>query len=315
MIERRPELKRLALALALAFVLVATNGSRGLAQGHTPDPYNIVGEYNSQYEPYMYATEPTPDGVFPNQARLMPRAGSFSANRFDNYVNSIDGAEPEAESSAGMRRSGIGTPYYRAYRRFDQDFKRVYRPNENADSSYYEAQRRRDDLYLDAMREKRDPRKRSQMLREYNLENLRAARGLSTARNAQGRDRSALATGSPASDDGSDAEPPLSSRRPSTPGAPGVRRGTIPPPPLSPLITRPRAGSRTGRDAARPLSRVGEAPLPFGSGLGSEVGTRRATEGAPSSVLERSQLLDPATRATAPRPSSPRTTAPPPPPH
>ena len=67
--------------------------TRGLAtawaQGHTPDPYNIVGEYNNQYEPYMYADYPTTPGMQPNQARLEGRSGTRNANSFQSFLDSV----------------------------------------------------------------------------------------------------------------------------------------------------------------------------------------------------------------------------------
>ena len=304
MIERRAGLRRLHAAFGLSLLLVATAGPQVFAQGHTPDPYNIVGDYNSQYLPFMYATEPTDDGVIPNQSRLQPRAGNRAANRFDSYIDSLDGAQPESDSASGMRRPGIGVPYYRANRRFDQDFKRVYRPNENADRSYYEGQRQRDDLYFDAMR-RSDPRKRSQMLREYNMENLRAARGLSTSRNAPGREPSGLSNpNDPLMDTEPETEQPLLPRRSSSITPPSARRNPGAPSTVPGLRTRP--GAAPGREAARSLTRPGAAALPFGSGLGSDANSSSARDRSSSDVLDR------ATRATAPRPTSPRTTAPPP---
>jgi len=274
-------------------------GRETWAQGHTPDPYNIVGEYNRQYEPYMGATFPTEEGTLPNQARLEERSSYRTANQFQNYVESLDGAEDEGFRTVSPRLSGPGTPYYRANRRFDEAYQRTYRPNTEADRRYYTEQDRRNSKYFRAMNET-DPRKRAQLLREYNLDNLRAARSLSRGRTALDqdaeRDRLTPGGGSSALDD--DATPPPARRSPvlPSPSSPtGRSRSSAPPPPGVPGIS-----------PASPLSSVGSATR---NGRATVDPLRRNRSA--SDVLERSELIDRANRRTAPVP--PRSTAPPPP--
>lgn len=274
---------RSAVLFGLLTSLLGPTGREAKAQGYTADPYNIVGEYNSQYEPFMYATQPTDNGVFPNQSRMMERNGVRAANRFQSFSDSLDGAEPNDAPAGALRRSGAGTPYYRAFRQFDQDFDRLYRPNKDADSTFYNGLNQRNQKYFEAMRET-DPRKRSQLLRDYNLDNMKAARGLSNNRNTPERDR---ATASSTAATGS--SPTGSAASLTTPG--GRRTSS----PLPALPNRPRASS---------------SPRPLGRAPGA---TTRANDGAsPADVLKRSELLERANRLTAPRPSSTRTPAPPP---
>jgi hypothetical protein len=286
----RPRPTGPALLTAAAALCLALPGSAS-GQGHTPDPYNIVGEYNSQFEPYMYATYPNASGVVPNQGRLTGRSGFVGANQFQSYLEDLDGAGLD-ESGRFPTRSGPGNPYYRAFRRYDQEFQRTYRPNEAADKSFYSNLQQRNEKYFQAMREP-DSKKRAQLLREYNLENLRAARSLSGGRNAEREaerdrfsDRSAVA---PADDEPS-----------------------APPP--------------TRRSAASPAPSRSAAGAPVGAGSGAAAPSSARSLRGPSSVIPspasrspsaprstatpstRSELLDRASRAVAPR----STAAPPP---
>jgi hypothetical protein len=278
------------------------SGLNAFGQGLTPDPYNIVGEYNGQYAPYMYAVEPAPGTVYPNSNRMREGSSSRGSSNFQSYVESLDGAEPEdVLPGVAARRSGIGTPYYRAYRSFDQDYGRLYRPNESADRTYAKNQNQLNTKYFDAMKEP-NPRKRAQLLREYNLENLRSSRTLSTLRGAPERDSARtraprpLGAGAP----GREPAPPL--RRPST-GA-GDRRVPASPYGLPSLRDRPSDGATpgTGRGTTTP---------PTGLQRRSSDGLGPTDPGLePSDVLERSELFDRPSRAPAPRtptrPLSPR---------
>lgn len=307
MISRLPQGFRLTATLGLALVVVAAQASLVKAQ-HTPDPYNIVGEYNSQYEPYMYANQPNDSSLVPNQSRFDERAGYRNANRFQSYIN--EARDEEDDDLFGRmnskRRSTSGKPYYQAYRRFDEQFGRSYRPNENADSSYNESRTELNRKYFEAMREK-DPRKKAQMLREFNLENLRLSRSLTTSRGStrrepkreSERDRFAPRDLTESMEPDEDETPaqPLPSRRGTT-GA-GATRSLLP----------PLGGSSTRSTAPRP-SGSSTGSLPFGAGFGRGPGSAPAARGAgsASSVLERGELLERARRSVRSR-----STAPPPP--
>jgi hypothetical protein len=311
---RHPESTRhaailgLAVGLALGFGLLC--GGQARAQGHTPDPYNIVGEYNRQYEPFMYATYPNTPGSQPNQDRLETRSGVRNANQFQNFLESPDEEGEDLSRPTAPRQAGPGVPYYRANRQFDQEFQRNYRPNKIADQSFYAGQQQRNDKYFQALRET-DPKKRVQLLREYNLENLRASRSLSSGRNTTERDRMNL-DGAPPLPGG--AAPTAGARRsslsvpPPPTGGPGT---SFPPPPLSrsrlgsappPPGTLPRIAPR------RPGASSTSAPLPFGSGLGTSSGRTPRTRRSASDILERSERLDRdsgTTTSTAPKPVAP----------
>jgi hypothetical protein len=281
-------------------------GSTARAQGHTPDPYNIVGDYNIQYEPYVYATQPTPNSFFPGQARMMQdRAGNRAANRFQSFVDSLDGFEPEPDVAPPLRRGGMGTPYYRAYRRYDEDFQRVYRPNEAVDRAFYSEQQQRNQKYFDAINAK-DPRKRAQLLREYNIENLRAARGLSNLRNAPPRERTA-----PAAADPDLLTPPDARRSPAS----GTR--VLPSPGTGSALNGTRPAPRNDLSAPRPGTRprTTPTPAPLGGAPRASSGTAGAGRQPLSDSTEPDDLMKRANRAIGTRAPAPRsrTAAPAPP--
>src|SRR4051794_31160467 len=88
MTRRRPKLSRHATVFGLG-VLLAIGSSRPVrAQGHTPDPYNGVGEYNVNYLDYLYPMYPNGYGVTPNQSILSGRSGVSQANQFQTYLDS-----------------------------------------------------------------------------------------------------------------------------------------------------------------------------------------------------------------------------------
>jgi hypothetical protein len=257
-------------------------GGTAHGQGWTPDPYNIVGEFNRQYLPFMYAAAPTDPGIIPNAGRI----GNRGANQFQDYVENLDGEGDVERPFGSARGSGPGTPYYQAYRRFDRDFKRTYRPNADADSTYYESQDRRNEQYFRALSE-RDPRKRAQRLREYNLDNLRAARSLSRTRTLSEKDREReldrdRIPGAPDAETDEDALP-LNDRRPSA----------------SSLIEG-RSGAAVGTLRSSPGSSRSRA------GVGSIRGSRSTgRSGSASDLLERSDLMERARRATGTGSSAP----------
>ena len=217
-------------------------------------------------------------------------------------------ATPTSPSGpAAARQSGPGTPYYRAYRRFDQEFHRTYRPNEAADRSYYDDQEKRNDKYFQALREP-DPRKRSQLLREYNLDNMRAARDLSSqARTTrEPPDRFTPGVGV-RSDPEDETDEPLQDPRGSDPrSAPAARR---PRPARGPRRLAPplrrcrgrRVRPRRRRPAGPRPSRTTRPPAPPAARTG------RPRSGRPTpSIAERT---DGPVRLA--RPIPPRSTAPP----
>jgi hypothetical protein len=153
---RPPGLTPRVIVLTLAFGMSISFGTRARAQ-HTPDPYNIVGEYNRQYEPYMYASGPNEEGVLPNQMRLEGR-GLRSPNRVQRGLDdteSLDGVDTLAGRSGS---TGGGSSRL--------DGRDRYRPNQKADKDFYEIRDERDRRYRDALRES-DPAKRAKKIREF----------------------------------------------------------------------------------------------------------------------------------------------------
>lgn len=306
MISRRGERTGQAAGWGLAVGLAALGlGAEALAQGHTPDPYNIVGEYNRQYEPYMFSTTPNDESAMPNQFRLDGRAGNRNANQFQSMLDNPDGEPGAGNRSEGPRSLGAGVPYYKANRLLDAQTPRGRGPNQYADRTYLADQQGRNEKYFQALRET-DPKKRAQLFREYHQDNLRSALSLSGGRNAPAparardepdpdRDRDRTAPGA--------APPPRSGeslgagRRPGrSPAIPSSTRpgpGSAPPP--TSRLTRPRVGPSD--TAPRLRSRTSSGTF---RGF-------RDDRNAPSAVMDRSELLD---REAGP--SRSRTTAPPP---
>jgi hypothetical protein len=298
----RPWLATSALTIAAVF----GPANQALAQGHTPDPYNIVGEYNRQYEPYMYATVPTMPGTLPNQERLDPRSGLSGANRFQSYLENDDESD-DFRRTGSSRLSGPGVPYYRANRQFDKEFQRNYRPNDVADRSYYTSQQQRNDMYFQALREP-DPRKRAQLFREYNTEAMKASRSLSTARNSLEKDRDLtrdrFSTGVAPYEDEVPRSP--SSTRPAAPRLTPAGRTpprSAPPPPGAP-VSRGSTAPPTSHAPARAATRGAAArPAPPSSSSGRTGASAPAPPpGNPSvsDLLDRSDQMERARRSTAP---------------
>jgi len=302
MSTRRPGLTAFGVALGL----VCYAGATARAQ-HTPDPYNIVGEYNQQYEPFMYANVPTTPGILPNQYRLaMPPSGLANANRFQEFLGSEGDFESDLRRPSTSRLPGPGVPYFRANRRYDEEFQRNYRPNDVADRSFYALQQQRNAKYFEALREP-DPRKRAQLLREYNLENLRAARSLSANRNSPEREFSGdrLPSGGLVPED--DLNVPAARRPAGRNAAPARPLGTAPPPPAATGVrTRPTApGARAPLGATAPAGTTGARARPLLNRPRAPApppprGTRSVTD-----LLERSESMEPASRTVSPTPPPP----------
>jgi hypothetical protein len=251
---RRPQCSRQAV-VGLA-ILIATGLAVTASAQHTPDPYNVVGEYNLGYESSMFPVYPNGAGFVPNQGMLQGRSGVLRANQFQNYVEELDGVGSGSDTFAPQSRSRGGTePYYRAHRQFDEAFNRIYSPNATADRTFNDDQDARTKKYLEYLRET-DPKKRAKLYREYNQQSLKSARDYGS-----GSARAASRTGS--------------LERPST---------SIPA--VSPLRRPATGGAASGRSQA-----------------GSEVAGPPSEAETPDQILERSELMDRASRPANP-PSS-----------
>jgi len=117
------------------------------------------------------------------------------ANTFQSYLDGLDGGGSGSLFGAANRsRGGIGVPYYRAHREFDDAFDRIYTPNAVPDQAFRADQETRTKLYVDYLKES-DPKKRAQLYRLYNQQSLRTARdsGAGSTRAAL-RDRNVSST-------------------------------------------------------------------------------------------------------------------------
>jgi hypothetical protein len=248
-------------SVAIGLALLAAAGLSPTAQAqHTPDPYNIVGEYNLGYESAMYPTYPNAAGYTPNQGMLQGRAGVSRANQFQSYLDGVLGFGGGREDFGFGSYRGGGTfaqPYYRAHRQFDEAFDRIYTPNAGPDQAFRAEQEARTKLYLDYLKES-DPKKRAQLFRAYNEQSLRMARD----------------SGSGAARAGSRARTPAST------------------PPLSP------ASPSSLLYPASPASRAGMYRRSAGAPLGP--GRSRSTPASPARPETAEDILDRATRSTPP---------------
>jgi hypothetical protein len=295
--------RTLVVWVGLGMTVWSSSRSQVQAQ-HTPDPFNIVGEYNRQYEPYMYASEPNGSGVFPNQTRLEERTSPRGPNRYQQYLDELDeGNGADAFLLPGRARgAGAGMTDAQASRAADLARNRMYRPNAKADKDFYSDQRERDLRYFEALGQS-DPAKRAQMLREFRASDSRSARGAAgkasknprETRRLDGHDsRFSDLTGT-GSDDMTDNEAAT------LPNGSGTRRSSAAP---APSRTRSRVGALidAGRASDRSNATGTSARSPLNPRPGST--SSRASSSAtakPSDVLRRSRALD---RDTSPPPSS-----------
>jgi hypothetical protein len=262
-IMRRPKFSRQAAILGLAVLIAPALAPAARAQ-HTPDPYNIVGEYNLGYQDYMYANYPNGIGFSPNQGVLQGRSGVSRANQFQSYIEELDGVGSGSDIPSSRGRGGI-EPYYRAHRQFDESFNRIYSPNEAADKTYHADQNSRTKKYLEYLKES-DPKKRAQLYREYNNERLRAARDIGSGstraafRNGTA-DRSATSgTGAGTSGTGTGTSSTPPARRPSSLPTPPARSRVTPP--LPDLSTETTETPQQILDRAEARDRANRSALP-----------------------------------------------------
>jgi len=127
----------------------------------------------SQYDAYRYPIGPASPGG--GQSAPMALSGVRGANQFQNYLDELQGAGRD-----GGDRSGIGVPYYRSAidPRFDKDGSREYRPNKNTDESFERTQALITEKYFAYFTEK-DPKKRAELLRNFNRARSQVTRALS----------------------------------------------------------------------------------------------------------------------------------------
>ncbi len=91
---------------------------------------------------------------------------SMSGNRSQSstYQQEMDKLFGGRETSSGLSRDK--QRYYNAFRKYDEEFDRLYRPNMNVDQAYNERRSSRESVYFKAFREK-DPRKRADLMKAF----------------------------------------------------------------------------------------------------------------------------------------------------
>jgi len=269
---RHPRVVRQAPILGLT-VLIASGLAASVQAQHTPDPYNIVGEYNIGYENYMFPTYPNGMGFTPNEAALRGRSGVFQANQFQNYIEELDGVGSGSGSRFDPRGLGGIEPYYRAHREYDPVFRRPYEPLLAPSGARADDSKLRTEKYLEYLRES-DPKRRARLYRDYQNLSLRTARDLGS-----GSARAAFKS--------------------------GADRSRSPAPASSPSALPSSSATSRGSMLRRPSS-VPAAPGRPRSARTTPPGT--ASE-SPSQILDRADSMDRAGRATAPA-RAPRQPAP-----
>jgi hypothetical protein len=234
--------KWLRSSLTALVILVAPAGTSIVwgQGGYGPDPFK---PYNWQYDQYTYpmaTTNIAPGGI--------PQMGNRGANAFQGYLDELSGSGRQ-----GPERYGIGVPYFRSAvdPSFDPKGDREYRPNFKSNRTYEQTQEVITRKYL-AYFSERDPKRRAELLKDYNRTRSNVSRAMSgrredptralqaaTAADFGERRSPAPARRADALQDAADEKPRTSSSRRSTRALPtdaGTRgaTGSIPPPPLLP---------------------------------------------------------------------------------
>jgi hypothetical protein len=278
-----PGLRFAAVALFLHLVCLGVAPACLAQSGFGPDPFR---PYNSQYDPFVYPVVPGPMDYGYNRGGVN---GIRGANQFQNYLNSLEGANlgTGAGSSGAGLRGGMGTPYFQANRAYDREYNRIYQPNREADAKFDSAQSQVTKLYFEYLREK-DPKKRIELFREYSRARRRVQSDLAAPRTTATRAATRAPRRSVTAAEGGEA------------AGVGGRDGSSPPPALRSRGTR----ARSGRTDSGTLPDLGPAPPPFGDSS-SRSGSSRAV--VPSDVLDRARRTDrtrPDSRVRSPRPGS-----------
>jgi hypothetical protein len=244
---------------ALGLLLLTAGAPAVRAQGFGPDPFL---PYNSQYVPYTYPTGPaTPDA---GGSGPLFQQGIRGANQFQTYLDEVFGM-----GRAATERYGIGLPYYRSAVSPDFRQDRDYRPNRESAASFEETQQRLTARYL-AYFEEKDPKKRAQLLREFQALRRQTSRVLSTRRESASQfveSARRLESKDEVRTKPSDTDMDDESR-------PGRSTPAPPPPALRDSTTRRKSRLST--------------PSPYGLDRG---GSRSGTRRTPSDVLDRARGL------------------------
>ncbi|WP_435018949.1 hypothetical protein TA3x_000940 [Tundrisphaera sp. TA3] len=181
-------------------------------QGNVFNPYG-----NSGYPDYrefaipMYSNNPALPGQARIQAMPLGERPISRANQFEQYFDRFD--EP-AEPGVKRGASAPGVPYYRTFRQYDEQYNRVYKPNNTkADQEFAARAKRREQAYAEALKEA-DPAKRARLLRQIDQDSLTAprpkaaSRGTANAKSASNKAATPRVADAPATGDTAPPPPP-----------------------------------------------------------------------------------------------------------
>ncbi len=242
---------RYGRTLSLVLGLLATSSTARAQNVFNPYGNSGMPDYREFATP-MYSNNPS----LPGQARLQGQqiGGRSRANQFESYTDSLNGRDTDLDlgSRNGQGAAGAGVPYYRTYRQYDQQFKRVYKPNDSdANRKFEERMKRRNAAYIKALEEK-DPGKRARLLRLIDQDVL--------DRPTTGRpSTAATAAANPArrSANRPTPEPPAArSPAPTDPRGPAARPSALP------RAATPEPPATTAPAPASPASNPSSIPIP-----------------------------------------------------
>ncbi len=199
------------------------------AQGFGADPFR---PYNSQYDPYVFGT--APGSLDAGSNVTINRQGVRNANQFQSAMEGLDNSNR----------------YDRAYRAHDEERKRVYRPNAEADKNFDARRAKASDIYFQYLYE-RDPKRRAALFKEYNQARSAVARGLVADPGARGARRARGADAIPPAPEGRGA-----AARTTDDSIPAVPEGIG-----GRSASRPR-GRRSSRAPDIPPAPPGDEPSP-----------------------------------------------------
>ena len=139
---------RTCVAALGAFAMVVLPMTAGVARAQS-----AYEPFNNQYRDYA-----RPGGLNPFDAM------SNNRSQNSNYESEMDRLLGGRETAAGKSRDT--DRYYNAYRKYDEQLDRLYRPNQKVDELYNQRKSTRDSVYFKALRE-RDPKKRAALMKSY----------------------------------------------------------------------------------------------------------------------------------------------------
>jgi len=142
---RSPFARFLALSTITAWI------SAGSALAQTT--YNPYEANSSQFRNFS-----RPGGSNPFDANPGNRSQSST------YQQEMDKLFGGRETTGGLSRDR--DRYYNSFRRYDEEFERIYRPNQSVDQAYNERRTSRESIYFKAFREK-DPRRRAELMKKF----------------------------------------------------------------------------------------------------------------------------------------------------